>query len=40
MSTFAATTCSSAACQAVLRENFVWRGRTAVIVPESSSGGG
>ena len=30
---FAASTCSSAACQAVLRENFVNRGRTAVIVP-------
>ena len=30
---FAASTCSSAACQAVLRENFVKRGRTAVIVP-------
>ena len=31
-STFAASTCSSAACQAVLRENFVRRGRTAWIV--------
>ena len=30
---FAASTCSSVACQAVLRENFVNRGRTAVIVP-------
>ena len=37
---FAASTCSSVACQAVLRENFVKRGRTAVIVPEPSSARG
>ena len=36
-SMFAASTCSSAACQAVLRENFVRRGRTAWIVPACSS---
>ena len=37
---FAASTCSSAACQAVLRENFVKRGRTAVIVPAAGVGPG
>ena len=37
---FAASTCSSVACQAVLRENFVNRGRTAVIVPALSSRSG
>ncbi len=37
---FAASTCSSAACQAVLRENFVKRGRTAVMVPEPSAARG
>ena len=34
---FAASTCSSVACHAVLRENFVKRGRTAVIVPVPGS---
>ena len=36
-STLAHSTCSSVACQAVLRENFVRRGRTARIVPVPSS---
>ena len=38
MSTFAATTCSSVADQATLRENDVRRGSTAWIVPACSSG--
>ena len=36
-STLATSTCSSVACQAVLRENFVRRERTAWIVPPVSS---
>ena len=39
-SRFAASTCSSVACHAVLRENFVRRGRIATIVPASSVGRG